>query len=66
MRINLFEEVDDQIEWAVHEGLQLMASLRNRDQDITARKRSGTSWDIKRQPTKSTSKASLFEDGWKE
>ena len=47
---NQLEEVDDQIEWAVHEGGQLMASLRTRDQDIGARTGSGTSCDIKGSP----------------
>ena len=47
---NQLEEVDDQIEWAVHEGRQLMASLRTRDQDIGARTGSGTSCDIKGSP----------------
>ena len=44
---NQLEEVDNQIEWAVHGGRQLMASLGTQDQDVGARtglKTTGGNW----------------------
>ena len=50
---NPFEEVDGQIRWAVHEGEQVMESLRTGNQDIGARTGLGASWDIKGTPQSS-------------
>ena len=47
---NQLEEVDNQIEWAVHGGGQLMASLGTQDQDIGARTGPKTTGDVKGSP----------------
>ena len=44
---NQLEEIDNQIEWAVRGGGQLMASLGTQDQDIGARTGLKTTGDIK-------------------
>ena len=47
---NQLQEVDNQIEWAVHGGGHLMASLGTHDQDIGARTGFKTTGDIKGSP----------------